>query len=107
LKIYCNLKIKFLLLFGITLVQSAIAITILVGTTGDYPPLTEKTATGFTGKDIEIITAFAKDKQLNIQFVATSWPTLSNDLLKGKFTLAVGGISATTKQRNKVVGVIN
>ncbi|AUR52646.1 transporter substrate-binding domain-containing protein [Aquella oligotrophica] len=69
------------------------ATTILVGTTGDYPPLSAKTESGFVGKDIDIIKNFAADNHLDLRFVTTSWQNLSDDLSSGKFILAVGGIS--------------
>lgn len=64
-----------------------------IGTTADYPPLTYKSESGFAGDDIQIINDFAKENNLIINFVQTSWPDLSGDLGQGKFVMAVGGIS--------------
>lgn len=72
--------------------------TILIGTTGDYPPLSAKTESGFVGTDIAIIKSFAKDHKLDLRFVPTSWQSLSDDLSSGKFILAVGGISANPER---------
>lgn len=71
---------------------------ILIGTTGDYPPLSQATESGFVGRDIEIIQQFAKDNQLTIKWVKTSWPNLASDLQQNKFALAVGGISYNEKR---------
>ncbi|TNE61897.1 MAG: transporter substrate-binding domain-containing protein [Alphaproteobacteria bacterium] len=70
---------------------------IMVGTTGDYRPVTWlNTETGtFEGTDIDLIQRFARDNGLVLDFSRTSWPTLMDDLLTGKFALAVGGISRT------------
>lgn len=68
---------------------------IKVGTTGDYPPLTQKTVTGYSGQDICIINDFAKHFNYSLKFESTTWSKLSTDLNSGKFTLAVGGISGT------------
>lgn len=71
--------------------------TILVGTTGDYQPVSWlDPATGeFKGDDIDLIKAFARETGRELRFVQTSWPTLMSDLTTGKFMLAVGGISYT------------
>ncbi|MCP4474548.1 MAG: transporter substrate-binding domain-containing protein [Gammaproteobacteria bacterium] len=70
---------------------------LLVGTTGDYPPLTvyHPDSLKFSGSEIHLIEAFAKDNHRKIEFVHTTWPTLSADLAQGKFQMAVGGISNT------------
>lgn len=68
---------------------------IRVGTTGDYPPLTSfDTLTGkFSGEDINMALALGKYLGKKVVFVKTTWKTLSDDLLAGKFDLAMGGIS--------------
>ena len=72
--------------------------TLLVGTTGDYPPLTYKVGANYTGSDVKIIQDFAKSQNMNIKYVATSWQTLSNDLSNKKFMVAVGGISVNPER---------
>ena len=66
---------------------------LLVGTIGDYPPLTLKTESGYVGVDIQIIQDFAQDKPLEVKFIQTTWPSLTQDLLDNKFDIAIGGIS--------------
>jgi cyclohexadienyl dehydratase len=66
---------------------------IVVGTTGDYPPLTYHTKNGYMGKDIDIFTAFAKANNFKLKFVVTTWSDLRQDLINGKFEVAIGGIS--------------
>ena len=72
---------------------------ILVGSTFDYPPVTYIESGQYKGHDIRIMQAFAKDNNLTIKFVKTTWPTLSKYLLDNKFTIAIGGISATTERK--------
>jgi cyclohexadienyl dehydratase len=72
--------------------------TLLVGTTGDYPPLTYKVGANYAGSDVKIIQDFAKSQNMDIKYVATSWQTLSNDLINKKFMVAVGGISASPER---------
>ena len=65
-----------------------------VGTTGDYAPLTFKTeAGGYEGYSIEVIHKFAGDSGYSVEFVPTTWSTMSSDLMNKKFEIAVGGIS--------------
>lgn len=87
-------KLLFILL-GLPLLSFAAPTVIKVGTTGDYPPLTQKTTTGYSGQDVCIISRFAKKFNYSLQFESTSWSKLSTDLNAGKFTIAVGGISGT------------
>lgn len=88
-------KLLFILL-GLPILSFAVPTVIKVGTTGDYPPLTQKTTKGYSGQDICIINHFAGDSDYSVQFESTSWPKLSSDLSGGKFAIAVGGISGTS-----------
>lgn len=101
-----NHKILFLLSLTLFIKLGYAAPVILVGTTGDYPPLTAKSESDFSGIDIDIIKKFAKDNNLNLKFVPTTWQTLSNDLSSSKFVIAVGGISANP-ERSKLFYLSN
>ena len=70
--------------------------TLRVGTTGDYAPFSYRTADGaLTGIDIDLAQAFAESLGLTLTLVETSWPTLTADLQRGAFDLALSGISRT------------
>ena len=72
--------------------------TILIGTTGDYRPLSFREADGrYWGFGIEMAQEIAKRLGVGIQFVQTSWPTLSADVQAEPqtFDLAIGGITIT------------
>ena len=72
--------------------------TLLVGTTGDYRPLSYKEADGnYWGFGIEVAGKIAERLNVNIAFVQTSWPTLTADVLAEPqtFDLAIGGITIT------------
>jgi len=79
--------------------------TLTVGTTGDYPPLTAyDAATGrYSGQDIDLVEAFAADQGATVTFVATTWPTMMDDLRAGKFRMAAGGISATPERTRQAL----
>lgn len=67
--------------------------TLRVGTPGDYRPFSIKTEQGYSGHDIDVVEAMAKEMGVTIQYVPTSWPNLMGDLQANKFDVAVGGIT--------------
>jgi cyclohexadienyl dehydratase len=80
--------------------------TILIGTTGDYRPLTFREADGtYWGFGIEVAGQIAKRLGVNIQFVPTSWPTLSTDVTSNpqSFDLAIGGITITDARKQTML----
>jgi cyclohexadienyl dehydratase len=80
--------------------------TILIGTTGDYRPLTFREADGtYWGFGIEVAGQIAKRLGVNIQFVPTSWPTLSTDVTSNPqaFDLAIGGITITDARKQTML----
>ncbi len=80
--------------------------TILIGTTGDYRPLSFREADGtYWGFGIEVAGEIAKRLGVGIQFVPTSWPTLTADVLAEPqiFDLAIGGITITDARRETML----
>ena len=73
--------------------------TLLVGTTGDYRPLSfREPETGeYWGFAIELAEAMAKRMGVAVEFVRTSWPTLTADVQAEPqlFDMAMGGITIT------------
>lgn len=79
---------------------------LLVGTTGDYRPLTFKDTDGsYWGFCIEIAELIAQKMNVKIQYIPTSWPTLSNDVLADSqtFDFAIGGITITDQRKEKML----
>ena len=80
--------------------------TILIGTTGDYRPLSFREADGtYWGFGIEVAGVIAKRLGVGIEFVQTSWPTLSADVQAEPqtFDLAIGGITITDARRETML----
>ena len=80
--------------------------TLLVGTTGDYRPLTFRVADGtYWGFGIEMAEAIAHALGVKTAFVGTSWPTLTADVLAEpqRFDLAIGGITITDARRETML----
>ena len=80
--------------------------TLLVGTTGDYRPLSYKEADGnYWGFGIEVAEKIAERIGVDIAFVQTSWPTLTADVLAEPqtFDLAIGGITITDARRETML----
>lgn len=76
--------------------------TLIVGTTGDYCPLTFREEDGtYWGFDIEVAKEIASHIGVGVTFVQTSWPTLTADVLAApqNFDLAIGGITITAARR--------
>lgn len=74
---------------------------IIVGTTGDYRPMSfynSKTKT-YEGFDIELAKNLASSLGVIPRFVPTTWPTIMEDTLAKKFDLAISGISITKKRK--------
>ena len=72
--------------------------TVLVGTTGDYRPLSYKDPeTGeYWGFDLDVAGEIAKKMNVTVSYVPTSWPTLTADVQNpALFDLALCGITVT------------
>ena len=79
---------------------------LLVGTTGDYRPLSYREADGtYWGFGIELAQTIAERMGVGIEFVGTSWPTLTNDVqaTPQTFDLAIGGITITDARRETML----
>ena len=79
---------------------------LLVGTTGDYRPLSYKESNGnYWGLGIEMAQKIAERIGVDITFVQTSWPTLTADVLAEPqtFDLAIGGITITDARKETMV----
>ena len=76
--------------------------TLLIGTTGDYRPLSfcEEDGT-YWGFGIEVAQEIAGRLGVKTAFVKTSWPTLTADVLAEPqtFDLAIGGITITDTRK--------
>ena len=80
--------------------------TLLVGTTGDYRPLSFREDDGtYWGFGIEVAGEIARRLEVGLQFVPTSWPTLSADVQAEPqtFDLAIGGITITDARRETML----
>ena len=79
----------------------------LVGTTGDYRPLTylEPETGAYWGFDIELSERIAAKLGVSVEFVRTSWPTLSADVVREPqmFDLAIGGITITEARKETML----
>lgn len=74
---------------------------LLVGATGDYRPMSYfEPDTGETcGFDAALAEDLAASLGVRLEYVPTSWPTLTEDTLAGKFDLALCGITITDARK--------
>lgn len=66
-----------------------------IGTTGDYAPFSLERDGILAGSDIDRAVKLAAAFRAEPVFVRTTWKTLLEDLQRGAFDLAIGGISVT------------
>lgn len=79
--------------------------TLLVGTAGDYQPMSYlNPETGqYEGFDAELAEDLADYLGVELEYVETSWPTLMDDTLAGKFDLAICGITITDARKEQAL----
>ncbi|MDA3053745.1 MULTISPECIES: transporter substrate-binding domain-containing protein [unclassified Campylobacter] len=78
--------------------------TILVGATGDYKPLSVREQNGtLWGFDIDIAKAIAEKLGVEPEFVATSWPSLSDDTMAERFDIATTGITINETRKKTML----
>ena len=76
-----------------------------VGSTGDYQPiayLDPKTG-AYVGFDAALAEDLAAWLGVRLEYVPTTWPTLTEDTLAGKFDLAICGITITDARREQML----
>ena len=78
-----------------------------VGITGDWNPMTMKDPANnsYTGYDIDVMTALAKDLGVKVEFVPTDWKTLVSGVTSGKYHMT--GSASISPSRAKAAGYSN
>ena len=76
-----------------------------VGSTGDYNPMSylDPTTGEYVGFDAALTEDLAASLGVEIEYVPTSWPTLMEDTLAGKFDLAICGITVTDAREEQAL----
>ena len=76
-----------------------------VGSTGDYKPLAylDPDTKDYWGFDVELAYDLAAWLGVSVEFVPTTWPTLMEDTLAGKFDLALCGITITEARKEQAL----
>ena len=79
--------------------------TLLVGTTGDYNPMSylDPASGEYVGFDAALAEDLAETLGVRLEYVPTSLPTLMEDTLAGKFDLAVCGITVTDARKEQAL----
>lgn len=78
---------------------------LVVGTPGDYRPMTFREDDGsYWGFDIDMAENIAREMNVGVRYVATSWPTLTEDVMtSGYMDMAVGGITITDARKKTML----
>ncbi|MBQ6273392.1 MAG: transporter substrate-binding domain-containing protein [Oscillospiraceae bacterium] len=76
-----------------------------VGTAGDYQPMSylDPETGRYVGFDAELAEDLAAALGVELEYVPTSWPTLMEDTLAGKFDLAICGITITEARQEQAL----
>ena len=76
-----------------------------VGTAGDYQPMSylDPETNTYVGFDAALAEDLAASLGVEIEYVKTSWPTLMEDTLAGKFDLAICGITVTDARKEQAL----
>ena len=76
-----------------------------VGSAGDYQPMSylDPETGEYVGFDAELAEDLADSMGVRIEYVATSWPSLMDDTLAGKFDLAVCGITINDARKEQAL----
>ena len=100
-----NCLIGFLEGAGDTLSEIRSRGVLRVGATGDYRPMSFRDPeTGeYWGLDAELAEDLAAALGVELEYVPTTWPTLMDDTLAGKFDLAICGITVTEARKEQAL----
>lgn len=76
-----------------------------VGTAGDYQPMSylDPVTGKYVGFDAELAEDLADALGVELEYEKTSWPTLMEDTLAGKFDLAICGITITDARKEQAL----
>ena len=76
-----------------------------VGTTGDYQPMSylDPETGRYVGFDTELAEDLADSLDVDLEYVETSWPTLMDDVLAGKFDLALCGVTINDTRKEQAL----
>lgn len=79
--------------------------TLRVGATGDYNPMSylDPDTGEYVGFDAALAEDLAAALGVELEYVPTSWPTLMEDTLAGKFDLALCGITVTDARKEQAL----
>jgi cyclohexadienyl dehydratase len=78
---------------------------LLVGASGDYNPMSylDPETGEYVGFDARLAEELAASLGVELEYVPTSWPTLMDDTLAGKFDLALCGITITDARKEQAL----
>ncbi len=78
--------------------------TLVVGTTGHYPPLTVESASGkLIGLDMDLANLMAKAMGVNVKVVRMAIDALLPALAKGKVDMVIAGLTITPKRNLEAI----
>ena len=78
---------------------------LLVGTTGDYRPMSyyNPDTNTYEGLDIDLAQNIADSLKVKLKFIPTTWKNLMQDTINEKFDMALSGITITKERTQKAL----
>ena len=78
--------------------------TLRVGTSGDYPPFSQRGEDGeYEGFSIAVARLYAEDRGLELEWVPFAWPRLMGDLMADRFDVAMSGITVRPERSARAI----
>ena len=72
-----------------------------VGMTGDYKPFTYRDGDDWSGIDVDLARSLAKTLGVKVVIVPTTWKAITDDLMEGKYDIAMGGVSVKMDRQRR------
>ena len=89
---------------GVTVAQIQERGYLLVGASGDYCPMSMRNEDGsYWGFDADLAQDLADDLGVELRYVETTWPTILDDCVEGRFDIALCGISITDARLERAI----
>jgi cyclohexadienyl dehydratase len=100
-----RLRVLALVLLVVALTAACGRPPLRVASSGDYPPFSLRAADGtWSGFDVDVARAYAKDAGLSLQLVPFRWPDLATTVAGGEVDVAMSGV--TVRPERLLAGVL-
>ena len=94
-----KISVVLLIICGLTLINSNVfANEKIIVNISEFEPMVMKNENGYTGFDIELWDAIAKELNLEYEFKNTDWDDMFNEISAGDVPVGIAGITITSER---------